>query len=98
MNSEERKAILRKRFKQARKAFNGDYSTQLNDLMGLPREELESVMPGTSSTEIYDKLISVVKEASAKNISQADLLEDIKELGETAVKIAKKVPSLAAIF
>jgi len=98
MESNDRKEILKRRFAQAHESFNGKYKQQLSDLMGLSIDELKAVTPGTTSMEIYDKLISVVKEASAKNVSQADLLEDIKELGETAVKIAKKVPSLAVLF
>ena len=48
--------------------------------------------------EIYAQLIEVVKEASATNESQAALKEQVLELGEIAVTIAKKVPSLASMF
>jgi hypothetical protein len=48
--------------------------------------------------EIYAQLIEVVKEASATNESQAVLKEQVLELGEIAVKIAKKIPSLASLI
>jgi hypothetical protein len=43
-------------------------------------------------------LIEVVKEASATNESQAALKKEITKLGEIAIEIAKKVPSLASII
>ena len=42
-------------------------------------------------------MISVVKEASRANIDQAELKATIRELGDVAIAIAKKVPSLAAL-
>jgi len=46
--------------------------------------------------ETYEKIIVVVKEASRKNISQAELGQRINQLGEVAITIAKKVGGLAA--
>ena len=48
--------------------------------------------------EAYDKLITVVKKSSANNLDSAQLATRIRGLGEVAVAIAKKVPSLAAIL
>ena len=48
--------------------------------------------------EVYDQLITVVKEASRVNLSQAQLQHRVKELGDIALKIAAKVPSLAALI
>ncbi len=48
--------------------------------------------------KVYSVLIEVVKKASKENISKAKLVSDIKELGEVAVKIAKKIPSLASLL
>ncbi len=86
-------------FEEADVAFSGDYKNQLNDLLGLSKSEIEEATPnGLTDMSVYNKLIDVVKHASKENISQADLITNIKSLGEIAIKIAKKVPALAALF
>lgn len=85
-------------FKEADEAFDGKYQEELNDLSGLSKEEIDSVTPGTEDLRVYSVLTKVVEEASRKNLSQAELIENIKELGEVAVKIAKKIPRLATLF
>ncbi len=85
-------------FAEAEAAFDGEYKNELDNLLGLSREEIDAVTPGTSDLKIYDVLISVVKKASKDNISQAQLIDNIRSLGEVAVKIAKKVPSFAALL
>jgi hypothetical protein len=87
-----------KLFKEADAAFDGIYKEELNELSGLSREEIDSVTPDTEDRRVYDKLIIVVKQASKQNLSKAELIGEIKELGLVAVKIAKKVPSLAALI
>jgi len=86
-------------FEEADAAFSGDYKNQLNDLLGLSRSDIEEATPdGITDMRVYSKLIDVVKQASKDNISQANLITNIKSLGEIAVKIAKKAPELAALF
>mgnify|MGYP000132605144 FL=1 len=86
-------------FEEADAAFSGAYKNQLNDLMGLSKNEIEEASPnGLTEMSTYSKLIDVVKQASTDNISQADLITNIKTLGQTAVNIAKKVPTLAGLF
>ena len=85
-------------FAEAEAAFDGEYKNELDNLLGLSREEIDAVTPGTSDLKIYDVLISVVKKASKDNISQAQLIDNIRSLGEVAVKIAKKVQSFAALL
>jgi hypothetical protein len=48
--------------------------------------------------EVYAQLIAVVEEASATNESQAQLKKEILEMGEIAIEIAKKIPSLSSLF
>ena len=79
-------------------AFRGKYKDQLNDLMGLSRSEVDAITPGISDLQTYDQLIAVVKDASAKNLRQAELKDRIEKLGELARSIAEKVPSLAALL
>ena len=92
------RAALRKSLKRNREAFEGFYKDELNDLLGLSRDEINEITPDLTDLEVYDKLISVVKEASRKNIRQAQLKAQIEELGNIAIEVAKKVPSLAALL
>lgn len=85
-------------FAEADKAFSGVYKNELSGLMGLSKDEIDSITPGTSDLQVYSILIKVVEKASKENQSQADLIKNIKELGTVAVKIAKKVPQLAALL
>lgn len=83
---------------RGREAFKGIYKQQLNELSGLSREEVDAITPDLTDLQKYDELITVVKEASRVNLAQADLKKQIEKLGAVAVKIAERVPSLAALF
>lgn len=87
-----------KRFSEANSAFDGSYKKELDHLRGLSRSEISALTPGTSDAQIYLDLITVVEQASKENLSQAELIVRIKRLGETAVKIAKKVPQFASLL
>jgi len=95
---EERRRRLRERSREIEKAFEGEYKEQIEGLLGLSRSELDEITPDTTDVETYDKLIAVVRTASAENIQQAELKEHIMALGEIAVTIAKRVPKLAAVL
>jgi hypothetical protein len=92
------KQRLAQRAIQNRAAFNGTYKNEIDNLHGLSKEEIDSITTDNTDMEIYGQLIEVVKEASASNETQAALKEQVLELGEIAVKIAKKIPSLASII
>lgn len=77
-------------------AFLGKYKDELRGLVKLAPEEIDGITPDTTDVETYEKLIAMVKEASRNNVSQAELGQRIKQLGEVAVTIAKKVGGLAA--
>ncbi|MCW8826477.1 MAG: hypothetical protein OQK78_08640 [Gammaproteobacteria bacterium] len=98
MTPEEFKLLLEGKIAKNREEFEGLYKSELNELMGLSKDEIELVTPGLTDMQIYDQLIIVVKEASRANIEQTQLVKSIQELGEVAVKIAKKVPGLATLF
>lgn len=83
-------------FAEADAAFNGRYKIELNQLVGLSKEEIDSVTPETTDLKVYAVLVKVVEKASKDNLSQVQLVENIKALGHVAVQIAKKVPGLAA--
>jgi len=84
--------------KRADEAFRGEYADEINGLLGLSRTELDQLTPDATDLETYDRLIEVVKEASRVNVEQAELVNRIETLGDLAVRIAKKVPSLALMF
>ena len=92
------KKKLKKRVEANRETFDGKYKEEIKGLLGLSKDEINRITPDTTDREIYDQLITVVKEASAANISQAELKSRIVELGDIAVKIAKRVPSLMKLF
>lgn len=83
------------KFKKADDSFDNQYSKIIEDLKGLSEEEIKSVTPNVSD---YDKLLKAVKEASDKNLSQARLVKNIKDLGEVAIKLSKKIPTLKKLF
>jgi len=89
---------FKKLFEEADAAFNGLYKDELDGLTGLSKEDINAITPDTEDIKVYSVLIEIVKKASKENISKAQLVSDIKELGEVAVKIAKKVPKLASLF
>jgi|LGOV01.1.fsa_nt_gb hypothetical protein len=95
MTREERRKKLRDRYKKIHKSFTGEYAEELKALQGLSKDEIGDITPDNTDIEIYRKLIAIIEEASERNYTQADLLEEVKELGEIAITIAKKVPVLA---
>jgi hypothetical protein len=95
---EEMRRELEKILKKNRDAFKGAYKDEINQLLSISREDIDAIVPGTEDMATYDALIEVVKEASRKNHSQAQLKARIEELGEIALKIASKIPNLAALF
>jgi hypothetical protein len=94
MGIEEYRRKLKERARVNREAFKGKYKDQLTALMGLSKEEIDKITPGTTDLETYAQLISIVKEASADNIDQAELKNRIVALGEVGMEIAKKIPAL----
>lgn len=91
-------ADLKETLKTNGDILRGKYAKQINQLLGLSRVEIDAITPGTTDLKKYDELIVVVKEATRVNLAQAELKRQIEKLGSVAVKIAKKVPTLAAIL
>lgn len=90
----ELKAIIEKN----QEAFRGEFNEEIQGLLGLSRADIDAITPDVTDLETYAALIEVVKDASRHNLSQADLKAGIRNLGDLAVKIAKKVPSLAKLL
>lgn len=101
MNRNQARALYRKRVRaamqRADQAFRGQYAEEINELLGLSREEIDEITTDNSDLAIYNQLIEVVKEASRVNLEQAELVNRIRAMGEVAVTIAQKSVKLAAI-
>jgi len=91
---QEFREILRKNHE----AFVGKYAKEIDELLGLSRAEIDAIVPGTADLEVYDQLMTIVKEASRRNLSQAELKARIETLGDIAITIAKKSATLAKFF
>ena len=91
---QEFREILRKNHE----AFVGKYAKEIDELLGLSRAEIDAIVPGTTDLEVYDQLMTIVKEASRRNLSQAELKARVETLGDIASTIAKKSARLAKFF
>ena len=98
MSNEDFAKLLDEDLDRIHRAFQGDYKEEIEGLLGLSREEIDKITPDTTDLQTYDKLIALVKRASEKNISQAELKNRIKELGEVAILISMRVTKLARLF
>ena len=85
-------------FTNADTAFNGQYASALKQLKKLSVDEIKAITPSTTTLQAYKELTVIVEEASKKNLTQAQLIKNIKDLGDTAVKIAKKIPGLSKLL
>ncbi len=89
---------VRSALSKAEAEFEGAYAEELDELLGLSRADILAVTPNVTNLSAYNQLISVVKEASRTNASQAALVSRIKSLGQSAVSIAKRVTGLGTLF
>jgi len=95
--TERLRAELRLIIRRNREAFEGEYGEQIKALLGLSRDQIDAITPDATDLAVYDQLMEVVKDASRKNLSAAQLRARIKALGTVAVAIAKKAGVLAAL-
>jgi hypothetical protein len=84
-------------FAEADEAFDCKYQNELDELTSLLKEELSLLTPNSTNEGVYSALIVLVSQASKENLAQAQLIDRIKEMGETAIELAKKVPSFAKL-
>ena len=92
------KKVFDQTIKETRDAFDGEYAEQLRELGALSPADIDAITPDHRDVEEYHKLMAVVKAASANNVKNAQLADQIRQLGSVAVEIANKVPGLAAIL
>lgn len=75
---------------KARALLDEDVKALMNELT-----RIDELKPQTADQETYDKIISVVQEATNKNLSIATLKENIEKLGEGAISLFKEMASIA---
>ena len=84
--------------------FGEDMAANIEKISGLVRQaagqgaEIDAITPDATDLQVYDQLMAAVKQASRHNLSQAQLSENIKALGDIAVAIAKKSAKLTALL
>lgn len=83
---------------RAEKALDGKFAPIYRELRGLSPEEIDEITPDTTDQVEYERLIALVQKATEMNMSQAQLRERVRSLGDVAVRIARKVPSLASLL
>ncbi|MDD9303934.1 MAG: hypothetical protein HUK40_16950 [Desulfobacter sp.] len=83
---------------RARLALEGSLANEYKGLRSLDPDTIENITPDTRDEAMYEQLMAIVQEASARNENQAQLAGRIRALGELSVKIAKKVPALLTIL
>jgi len=81
-------------FSEADKEFKSKYKNILEGMRGYSPEELQEITPNMEDKETLKQLIAVMQEATDKNLATAELRKKILKLGDNAVKIAGKIPSL----
>jgi len=80
---------------RAEAAMDGEHGEIYKELRALTPEQIDDITPDTRDQREYECLMEVVQQATEKNIDQAELVERVKALGAVAIKIAKRVPTLA---
>lgn len=83
---------------RAEVALNGKFGAIYREMRALTPEEIDDITPDATDQREYERLIALVQEATSKNIDQAELVDRVKALGATAIKIANKVRSLAPLL
>lgn len=83
---------------RAKVALEGTLAAEYKGIRSLDPETIKDITPDTTDEAMYEQLMAVVQEASARNESQAQLVARVKQLGTLAIEIAEKVPSLAKLI
>ena len=94
---EEMLAEMQKAADRAEQALNGKFANIYKELRNLSPDEIDAITPDTRDQKEYERMVALVQEATERNLSQAQLVERIQALGDVALSIAKKVPTLAAL-
>lgn len=82
---------------RAERTLDGRFGSIYRELRGLSPEEINDITPDATDQKEYERLIALIQQATDKNMDQAQLLERIREMGDVAQKIARRVSSLSSL-
>ena len=85
---------MKKSADRAERAMNGRFKQTYSELNDLSSDDIARISPDITAMEKYKQLIEVVEVATEQNIAQHELIDRIRGLGDIAVNIAKKLPSI----
>lgn len=80
---------------RAERTLDGRFGSIYRELRGLSPEEINDITPDTTDQKEYERIIALVQQATDQNMDQAQLVERIREMGDVAQKIARRVSSLS---
>lgn len=84
--------------RRGREAYRGKYENPIRELLGLSVFELDCMTPGETDLEMYEALLGLVMEASRQSLPEEVLRKKIMRLGQSAIRIARLIPSLARLL
>lgn len=82
---------------RAQRTLDGRFGSIYRELRGLSPEEINDITPDTTDQKEYERIMALVQQATDQNMDQAQLVERIREMGDVAKKIARKVTSLSTV-
>lgn len=77
---------------------SGAYADAVQELSSMANQATTAGAIPLGDAQVYAQLLAVVQQAGAANLSQAQLKDRITGLGDAAVRIARRIQGLAAIF
>jgi len=80
---------------RAREAYEGRYQEEIQELLGLSVVEIAALMPHLADPDLYEVLVSVVMDASRRDLPEEALRGRIDALGQGVVGIARLVRTLS---
>lgn len=67
---------------------------EYNALLKATKSDLAALKPKISDQEMYDKLVSIINDATADNLSLAEFQQRLESLGTGALQLGKEVVNL----
>jgi hypothetical protein len=90
---------LQEELRRNQSIFNeSENKKYLDRIQALSQAEVSAIVPKGTDSAVYNNLITVLKAATRHNVQQAELVAQIKQLGKSAVDLARLVPQLAPLL
>ena len=82
---------------RAQRTLDGRFGRLYRELRNLTPEQIQGITPATTDQKEYERLMTLVQEASERNLDQAQLRVRIQALGTVAKRIASYLPGLVDV-